>query len=161
MTGNPENNQRWTRLARQLGWAWCAVSAILGLIATSGLAGTIISGKNKLGPGAIIYFLACFLVFGMPAILYLLLAILIPRRKTWVLVSGIVVASLHIAFAIVGFVGLIVYVAPAAGTFVIVPSGGAILYIAGCSHLIYVLSKCFGALHVLDDKSPRAFEPII
>ncbi len=140
---------------------WACVSLLLGGIASAPLSIALMTGHTRFATGHILYFAAVTFVFVVPAVLYLIIATYVQQRREWAVIAGIVIASLHGLCAIVGLIGLLILTHVTGLGFIIAPSLGALLFIAATTHLIYMLSRAFGALHVAGDAGGRrGFEPL-
>jgi len=145
------------KLSVMLMRVWAVVCLLLGAVAGLPLAIALLVGRTQFAfPGHVLYFGACALVFIAPAALYLTLSFCVDRRRSWAIVAGIVTAAFHDLCATAGLVGLLIAMRKV-GPYLLVPAGGAVLFMLACTHLIWCLSRSFTALELSDDQ--RGFEP--
>lgn len=89
---------------------------------------------------------------------YLIVSIFLKRRAFWAVVTGLVIASIHAAIAVLGLAGMaITVIAPDRNVFI--PIFVLVLWLAAMAQLIYHLSKSFAGLR-LADEAFRGFEPL-
>jgi hypothetical protein len=104
------------------------------------------------------------LIYVAPGALYLVCAVFIGRRRTWAVITAMVLAGIQLAFLMLGLVSLLVMflsAAPGARSMTaLIPLGIGALVLVALAQLEYHLSKCFEAIRHAPVDEQRGFEPL-
>ena len=101
-----------------------------------------------------------------PGALYLVCSIFIARRRTWAVITAMVLAGIQILFLLVGLGGLAIMYLSAAGArsssavYLLIPLALVVFIILALAQLEYHLSKCFEAIRRAPLDVQRGFEPL-
>jgi hypothetical protein len=95
------------------------------------------------------------MMFMAPGVMYLVVGAFLARRKSWAVVVGIVVASVHGLFALLVFLRNLVVEPGNMVSLLIV-----LAWVAALAQLIYHLSQSFAAIRYESDHVQRGFEPL-
>ena len=108
--------------------------------------------------------LSTILVYFGPGALYLVCAVFIARRRTWAVITAMVLAAIQLLFITFGMVMFVIMFLSNAGTtptyVMSFPLGIMLLVILALAQLEYHLSKCFEAIRLAPLDVQRGFEPL-
>ena len=93
------------------------------------------------------------LVFATPGVLYIVTAVFLKRGKTWAVILGIIVASLHALCALLACVGAILDAGRSPVVAII-----TVLWVVAMGQLIHHLAQCPAAIRADVVHQPRGFE---
>ena len=104
------------------------------------------------------------LVYFGPGALYLVCAVFIARRRTWAVITAMVLAAIQLLFICFGMaMFLIMMLSGGAGAPLIAmlfPLALMLLVMAALGQLEYHLSKCFEAIRLAPLEMQRGFDPL-
>jgi hypothetical protein len=104
-----------------------------------------------------------FALYAAPGVCYFIFPIYMMRRKLWAVIASIVLVSVHLLFALLGFSGIIfsTLMTPNQQTPVtLIPLVVIFLVIAALGQLLWHLSKSFEAIKYMPAEE-HGFEPIL
>jgi hypothetical protein len=108
--------------------------------------------------------LSTIVIYFGPGALYIVCSIFLARRRTWAVITAMVLAGIQLLFIAFGLVSLaIVYfsaAAPARMGFIWIPIGVTVLIMLALAQLEYHLSRCFEAIRLAPVDVQRGFEPL-
>ncbi len=105
-----------------------------------------------------------FIHFG-PGALYLVCSVFLARRRTWAVITAMIIAGVQLAYMLLAFafggLALNLFSAPAApSALVLVAFGVSMLIFLALAQLEYHLSKCFEAIRLAPIEVQRGFDPL-
>jgi hypothetical protein len=130
------------------------------LIAIAPLTFALLSGRTRPGPGHIVYFGVMAISFVVPAALYIHVSINLPRRASWPIIVGIVVASVH-TIAALFVIGFVAWAIRKVGPVLLIPAFTAVVMAALSLALIRQLTRLFRTIHELAPGESAGFAPVI
>jgi hypothetical protein len=111
-------------------------------------------------PLMIVQFISAMLYIG-PGVLYLVCAIFLKQRQFWAVVVGIVLASIHLLFLLLGAAFYIaVVLSEQFNAWMLAPMVMLLAFILALGRLIYHLARSFEAIKYPPDEQ-RGFEPLM
>jgi hypothetical protein len=118
-------------------------------------------GGMPMGAMAMLGISTILFYFG-PGAAYLVCSIFIARRRTWAVITAMVLAAIQLLFITFGLVALLVMFlsAGARSLGILIALAIAVLLILALAQLEYHLSKCFEAIRRAPIDVQRGFEPL-
>ena len=110
--------------------------------------------------------LGTILLYFGPGALYLVCSVFIARRRTWAVVTAMVLAGFHILLLAIAMaaVGVVYFSAVArarsSAGYLLIPIGVVVAFIVALAQLEFHLSKCFEAIRRAPVDMQRGFEPL-